>query len=88
MRLVYFKKKFIESFKIKGSLFLFIVFIGFFYSSPKLRMLIADSFSSSAEYLYGTVETKNKDKFYSEPAFISTLRNRLTELFRGNAPRL
>ena len=81
--MAYFKKEFIKSLKIKGSIFLMMVIIGFIYSSPKSRVIIANSFTSSAKFLNGTVETKNKNSWFIEPDFILSVRLKLRELFRG-----
>jgi len=81
--LVYFKREFIKSLKIIGSIFLVVVVIGFIYSSPKSRVIIANSFTSSAKFLNGTVETKNKDSWFSEPDFVLSIRLRLREFLRG-----
>ena len=81
--MVYFKKEFIKSLKIKGSIFLIVVIIGFIYSSPKSRVIIANSFTSSAKFLNETVETKNKDSWFSEPDFVFSIRLRLREFLRG-----
>ena len=81
--MVYFKKEFIKSLKLKGSIFLIVVIIGFIYSSPKSRVIIANSFASSAKFLNGTVETKNKDSWFSEPDFVLGIRLRLREFLRG-----
>ena len=81
--MVYFKREFIKSLKIIGSIFLVVVVIGFIYSSPKSRVIIANSFTSSAKFLNGTVETKNKDSWFSEPDFFFSFRLGLREFFRG-----
>ena len=81
--MAYFKKEFIKSFKIKGSIFLIMIIIGFIYSSPKSRIIIANSFTSSAKFLNGTVETKNKNSWFIEPNFIFNVRLRLRELLKG-----
>ena len=81
--MVYFKKEFIKSLKIKGSIFLIVVIIGFIYSSPKSRVIIANSFTSSAKFLNETVETKNKDSWFFEPDFVLSIRLRLREFLRG-----
>ena len=59
------------------------VIIGFIYSSPKSRVIIANSFTSSAEFLNETVETKNKDSWFFEPDFVLSIRLRLREFLRG-----
>ena len=69
-----FKKLRISLFKNKAHLILLIVFIGFSTTSPKTRIILANSLESSAWFLYGTVDTKNKDKWYVESSFISFIR--------------
>ena len=59
------------------------VIIGFIYSSPKTRLIIANSFTSSAKFLNGTVETKNKNSWFIESDFIFSVRLKLRELLRG-----
>ena len=81
--MVYFKKEFIKSLKLKGSIFLIVVIIGFIYSSPKSRVIIANSLTSSAKFLNETVETTNKDIWFSQPDFIFSIRLKLRELLRG-----
>ena len=79
----YFKREFIKSLKINCSIFLIVIIIGFIYSSPKSRVIIANSFTSSAKFLNETVETKNKDSWFSEPDFVFSIRLRLREFLRG-----
>ena len=81
--MAYFKKEFIKSLKIKGSIFLIMLIIGFIYSSPKSRIIIANYFTSSAKFLNGTVETKNKNIWFSEPDLIFNVRLKLRELLKG-----
>ena len=59
------------------------IIIGFIYSSPKSRVIIANSFTSSAKFLNETVETKNKDSWFSEPDFVFSIRLKLREFLRG-----
>ena len=59
------------------------IIIGFIYSSPKSRIIIANSFTSSAKFLNGTVETKNKNFWFIEPNFIFNVRLKLQELLKG-----
>jgi len=47
----YLKKEFIKSLKVKGSIFLIVLIIGFIYSSPKSKVIIANSLTSSAKFL-------------------------------------
>ena len=81
--MAYFKKEFIKSLKIKGSVFLIMLIIGFIYSSPKSRIIIANYFTSSAKFLNGTVETKNKNIWFSEPNLIFNVRLKIRELLKG-----
>ena len=70
----------------KAILFLLIVFIGFSTTSPKTRMLLAESLESTAYFLYETVDTNNLDKWYVENRFISFLRTKYTILTKGYSP--
>ena len=70
----------------KAILFLLIVFIGFSSTSPKTRMILAESFESTAYLLYETVDTNNKDKWYVENRFISFLRTKYRNLTKGYSP--
>ncbi len=70
----------------KVILFLLIVFIGFSSTSPKTRMILAESLESTAYFLYETVDTNNKDKWYVENRFISFLRTKYTNLTKGYSP--
>ena len=70
----------------KVILFLLIVFIGFSSTSPKTRMLLAESLESTAYFLYETVDTNNKDKWYVENRFISFLRTKYRNLTKGYSP--
>ncbi len=79
----YLKKEFIKSLKIRGSIFLIVLIIGFIYSSPKSKVIIANSLTSSAKFLNETVETTDKDSWFSEPDFIFSLRLKLRGLLRG-----
>mgnify|MGYP000647061210 CR=1 FL=1 len=81
--MAYLKKEFIKSLKIRGSIFLIMVIIGFIYSSPKSRIIIANSLTSSAKFLNETVEPTNKDSWFFEPDFIFSVRLKLRELLRG-----
>ena len=68
----------------KVILFLLIIFIGFSSTSPKTRMLLAESLESTAYFLYETVDTKNKDKWYVENKFISFTKIKFNKLFKGS----
>ena len=70
----------------KAILFLLIVFIVFSSTSPKTRMILAESFESTAYLLYETVDTNNKDKWYVENRFISFLRTKYRNLTKGYSP--
>ena len=70
----------------KAILFLLIVFIGFSSTSPKTRMILAESFESTAYLLYETVDTNNKDKWYVENRFISFLRTKYRNFTKGYSP--
>ncbi len=79
----YLKKEFIKSLKVKGSIFLIVLIIGFIYSSPKSKVIIANALTSSAKFLNETVEITDKDSWFSETDFIFSLRLKLRELLRG-----
>ena len=80
-------KKFKISFsKTKALLILLILLIGFSSTSPKTRMILANSLESSAWFLYETVDSKNKDKWYVENKFISFIRIKFNKLFKGYNP--
>ena len=70
----------------KAIVFLLVVFIGFSSTSPKTRMILAESFESTAYLLYETVDTNNKDKWYVENRFISFLRTKYRNLTKGYSP--
>ena len=70
----------------KAILFLLIVFIGFSTTSPKTRMILAESLESTAYFLYETVDISNSDKWYVENRFISFLRTKYTILTKGYSP--
>jgi len=70
----------------KAILFLLVVFIGFSSTSPKTRMILAESLESTAYFLYETVDTNNKDKWYVENRFISFLRTKYRNLTKGYSP--
>ena len=55
-------------------LFLLVVLIGFFSTSPKTRMILAESLESTAYFLYETVDTNNSNKWYVENKFRSYKR--------------
>ena len=70
----------------KFTLFLLIVFIGFSSTSPKTRILLANSLESSAWFLYETVDPQNKDKWYFEHRFISFLKIKFNKYTKGYSP--
>tara|TARA_Y100000589_G_scaffold175704_1_gene166762 strand:+ start:81 stop:305 length:225 start_codon:yes stop_codon:yes gene_type:complete len=70
----------------KAILLLLIVFIGFSSTSPKTRMILAESLESTAYFLYETVDINNKDKWYEENRFISFLRNKYHNFSKGYSP--
>ena len=70
----------------KALLFLLIFFIGFSSTSPKTRIILANSLESSAWFLYETVDYKNKDKWYVENRFISFIRIEFNKLSKGYSP--
>ena len=68
----------------KAILFLLIIFIGFSSTSPKTRMILAESLESTAYILYETVDTNNSDKWYVENRYISFIRRKFKNLSKGN----
>ena len=80
-------KKFKISFsKTKALLILLILLTGFSSTSPKTRMILANSLESSAWFLYETVDSKNKDKWYVESRFISFIKIKFNKLSKGYNP--
>ena len=73
-------------FKSKALLFLLILFIGFSSTSPKTRMILANTLESSAWFLYETVDSKNKDKWYVENSIISFIKIKFNKLSKGYNP--
>ena len=67
-------------------LFLLIVLIGFSSTSPKTRMILAESLESTAYFLYETIDTHNSHKWYEENRFISFIRTKLSNLTKGYKP--
>jgi len=59
---------------------------GFSSTSPKTRMILANSLESSAWFLYETVDSKNKDKWYVESRFISFIKIKFNKLSKGYNP--
>ena len=81
----------LKKFKISLSmtkvlLFVLILFTVFSSTSPKIRMILANSMESSAWFLYETVDSKNKDKWYVENRFISFIKIKLNKLSKGYNP--
>ena len=72
--------------KSKALLFLLVLFTGFSATSPKTRMILANSLESSAWFLYETVDSKNKDKWYVENKFISFIKIKFNKLSNGYNP--
>ena len=72
--------------KKKAILFLLILFLGFSSTSPKARIILANSLESSAWFLYETVDSKNKDKWYVENKFISFIKIKFNKLSKGYNP--
>ena len=67
----------------KAILFLLIFFIAFSSISPKTRMILAESFESTAYLLYETVDTNNSDKWYVENKYVSFIRKKFSYLTEG-----
>ena len=72
--------------KTKVLLFVLILFIVFSSTSPKTRIILANSLESSAWFLYETVDSKNKDKWYVENKFISFIKIKFNKLSKGYNP--
>ena len=70
----------------KVILFLLIIFIGFSSTSPKTRMLLAESLESTAYFLYETVDTNNANKWYVENKYVSFIRTKFSDLTKGYRP--
>ena len=70
----------------KAILFLLIVFIGFSTTSPKTRMILAESLESTAYFIYSTIDTNNSDKWYVENRFIGFMRTKFSNLTKGYSP--
>jgi len=49
-------------------------------------MILANSLESSAWFLYETVDSKNKDKWYVENEFISFIKIKFNKLTKGYNP--
>ena len=49
-------------------------------------MILANSLESSAWFLYETVDSKNKDKWYVENRFISFIKIKFNKLSKGYNP--
>ena len=80
------KKSKISFSKTKALLILLILLTGFSSTSPKTRMILANSLESSAWFLYETVDSKNKDKWYVESRFISFIKIKFNKLSKGYNP--
>ena len=70
----------------KVFLILTIVFIGFSSTSPKTRIIVAESLESTAYFLYETVDINNSDKWYVENRYISFIRTKFSNLTKGYTP--
>ena len=70
----------------KAILFFLIVFIGFSSTSPKTRIILAESLESISYFLYETVDINNRDKWYEENRFISFLRTKYNNFSKGYTP--
>ena len=70
----------------KVILFSLIVFIGFSFTSPKTRFILAESLESTAYFLYETVDTINSDKWYVENKYVSFIRTKFSALIKGYKP--
>ena len=70
----------------KVILFSLIVFIGFSSTSPKTRIILAESLESTAYFLYETVDINNSDKWYVENRYISFIRTKFSNLTKGYTP--
>jgi len=70
----------------KAILFLLIVFIGFFSTSPKTRIILAESLESTAYFLYETVDTNNLDKWYVENRYLTFIRTKFSDLTKRYRP--
>ena len=81
-----FKKFKISLSNPKALLLLLLIFTGFTSTSPKTRMILANSLESSAWFLYETVDSKNKDKWYVENKFISFIKIKFNKLSKGYNP--
>ena len=70
----------------KAILFLLIGFIGFSTSSPKTRMILAESLESAAYFLYETVDSNNSYKWYVENKYVSFIRTKFSKLTKRYRP--
>ena len=72
----------------KGKLLLFflILTMGFSSTSPKTRIILAESLESTAYFLYETVDTNNSDKWYVENRYVSFIRRKFSVLTKGYRP--
>ncbi len=67
-------------------LFSLIVLIGFSFTSPKTRIILAESLESTAYFLYETVDSNNSDKWYVENKYIFFIRTKFIDLTKGYRP--
>ena len=70
----------------KAILFSLIVFIGFSSTSPKTRIILAESLESTAYFLYETVDAYNSDKWYVENNYIFFIRTKFSDLIKRYRP--
>tara|TARA_Y100000589_G_scaffold312525_1_gene332967 strand:- start:184 stop:408 length:225 start_codon:yes stop_codon:yes gene_type:complete len=70
----------------KPILFLLIVFIGFSFTSPKTRFILAEALESTAYFLHKTVDNSNSDKWYVENKYLSFIRTKINDLTKGYRP--
>ena len=64
----------------KAILLSLVVFIGFSSTSPKTRIILAESLESTAYFLYETVDINNSDKWYIENRYVSYMRTKFSDL--------
>ena len=72
--------------KTKVLLFVLVLFTVFSSTSPKTRMILAESLESTAYFLYETVDTSNSNKWYVENKYISFIRKKFSNLSKGYRP--
>ena len=70
----------------KAILFLLVAFIGFSFTSPKTRFILAEALESTAYFLHKTVDNSNSDKWYVENKYVSLIRTKFSALTKGYRP--